>query len=550
MWLHKAGISRVIAFLLSSEQRMRFYMMNTECYKSQNLFCLGKVLAAVILTLLFGFAHAAQSNNGSQQKKVFVAGMYLETHTGAPMFTTLEDFGDGSGVEDLFKEEADARGWTRAVGPYYNGGAGGIALRSAYETMKAAILKDLQAAMPVNMVVMELHGAMVAQGYDDVEGDLLTAIRNIVGPDVPIGAAMDGHAHLSQKMTDAADIMVFFKEWPHIDYYETRTRAFNLTTDVAEGKINPRLALYDVRMAALYHTLEEPVKSVVADMKEAEKDEDVLVVNFVHGYPWADVPEMGTKMLVITNNAPEKGAALAESFGQRIFALRGNTTKPDFDLEAGLDAAAASKKHPTAIADFSDMTSGGAPGDATFLLRGLIERGVEDGIIAGLWDPMAIKIVEDLSPGDRVNLRIGGKTGPMSGQPLDLEIEVRSVRKNVYLKNFLTEIVESNEGASSSFVNTMAVGTIAVVRSHGIDIVLLEERIPIYGYKVLEGLGLDPKNRRFIVVKSGNSFYPGYADIAGDVLYVMSPGLLGRIEQQTMRNIQRPKWPFDDNPFE
>jgi microcystin degradation protein MlrC len=458
------------------------------------------------------------------------------------MFTTLEDFGDGSGAEDLFKEEANALGWTRAIGPYYMGGAGGIALRSAYETMKAEILNELRAAMPVNMVVMELHGAMVAQGYNDVEGDLLAAMRDIVGPDVPIGAAMDGHAHLSQKMIDAADIMVFFKEWPHIDFHETRTRAFNLTTDVAEGKIKPHLALYDVRMAALYHTLEEPVKSVVADMKEAEKDEDVLVVNFIHGYPWADVPEMGTKMLVITNDAPEKGAALAKSFGQRLFALRGKTAKAHFDLEEGLDVAAASKKHPTIIADFSDMTSGGAPGDATFLLRGLMERGVEDGIIAGLWDPMAIKIIEDLSPGDRVNLRIGGKTGPMSGQPVDLETKVCSVRKNVCLNSFLTEIAESNEGAD--------VGTIAVVRSHGIDIVLLEERIPIYGYKVLEGLGLDPKNRRFIVVKSGNSFYPGYVDIAGDVLYVMSPGLLGRIEQQTMRNIQRPKWPWDENPFE
>jgi len=497
------------------------------------------LLIVMVLSCTPNSGDPAADRGDLERQTAFVAGLSAEIHTGAPFFTRLVDFEESD--DSLFRSTAETRGWDIVAGKFLGAAPANRVLRGAYETIIGDLLADLRAAMPVDMVVLALHGAMVAQGNDDIEGDVLSAVREIVGPDVPIGAGLDAHAHLSQAMMDAADILVFYKEWPHIDANETQVRAFELTADVAEGKIEPHMAMYDPQMIAMYHTLDEPVRSVVDEMIAAERDSDVVVVDFVHGFGYADVPDMGTKILVITDNAPEKGRSLAERFGRQIFELRGRTAAPTMDLEEGLDAIVASTDHPTVIADYSDMPFGGAPGDGTIILKGLIDRGIENAIIAGLWDPMAIDMVEDLEAGDRMNLRIGGKTGPMSGDPLDLDVEVRSIHKNMYLKSGYEEVGSDGDGT--------AVGTIAVVQAHGIDIVLVDKRYPIYGYRALESLGLDPAGRRAIVIKSGNNFYDGYADIAGDVVYVISAGLLGRIRDQIFHNIDRPKWPFDEPPF-
>jgi microcystin degradation protein MlrC len=480
----------------------------------------------------------------SPQRTAFVAGLVAEIHTSAPFFTRLEDFEEvGS---DQFREAAKARGWNMVAGKILAAAPANRVLAPAYQTLKANLLNELRAAMPVDMVVLALHGAMAAVGNDDAEGDLLAAVREIVGPDIPVGAGLDAHAHLSQAMVDAADILVFYKEWPHIDAEETLTRAFELTADVAEGRSNPKMALYDARMVAFYHTLKEPVLSLVNEMKAAEADDEVLVVNFIHGFPYGDVLDMGSKILVITDDAAPKGMELAEHFGRKLFDLRGNTAVLAVDLDEGMDTIVASNNHPVVVADYADTVFGGTPGDATFVLKALLDRGIGNAIIAGLWDPMSIDMIEGLTPGSRINLRIGGKTGPVSGDPLDLEVEVRYVGKDLWLKNGHQEMGSEGEG--------VPVGAIAVVRADsgkmGIDIVLVEKRYPIYGYKALESLGLHPRDSRVIVVKSSNNFYDGYEAIAGDVVYVMSPGLLSRVIDLKPLKMQRPKWPFDEHPFD
>jgi len=475
------------------------------------------------------------------QKKAFVAGLSTETNLFCPFPTDLSDFEredfEGVDLPALIAQIAAKRGWTVDTGLMANAAPAGITTRSAYETLKGKILSGLRSALPVDMVVLILHGAMVAQGYDDCEGDLLQSVRDIVGEDIPVGAGLDPHAHLSETMVDAADILVFFKEWPHIDALETYSKAFNLTADRADGKIKPRMAVWDCRMIADYHTLEEPTKSVVDDMKAAEGKDGVISVSFIHGFSDADVPDMGSKMLVITDNQPEKAAKLAEQFGRRFFALRGKTgAKNLLGLEEGLKAIAKEKRFPCIVADYSDMPYGGAPGDATFFLKGLLDLGIENSIIAGLWDPGAVAISLKCDVGDKLMMRIGGKTGPMSGDPLDLEVEVRHKSEDFKMTK------DSREESSW--------GALAVVRSKGIDILLTKKRFPVYDWRMLEQMNLDPKNKRVIVVKSANNFYAGFEPIMGSVLYVLSPGLCRLPGERPMMRIKRPKWPFDENPFE
>ncbi len=481
------------------------------------------------------------SDSGKDLMKVFVAGLSTETNMFAPFPTDLSDFereeGKKGKISSLFSQPAEQRGWNVHIGLIASAPPGGITTRSTYETLKAEILADLKSALPVDMVVLVLHGAMMAQGYEDCEGDLLQSVRNIVGKDVPIGAGLDPHANLSETMVNAADILVFYKEWPHIDVEDTFKTAFNLTADCAEDKIKPHMEVWDCRMIDVYHTLEEPVKGLVDDMKTSEGKNGVLSVSLIHGFPWVDVPDMGTKVLVITDNQPEKAAELAEQFGRRLFAMRSKTgARQTLQIEEGLQAMARSQELAVIVADIADMPGGGAPGDSTFFLKGLLDYGVDNSIIAGLWDPGAVSIALKSDVGDKLKMRIGGKTGPMSGDPLDLEVEVRFVSED-------WKMTESSDEERSY-------GAIAVVRVKGIDILLTKKRFPVYDYRLLEELNLDPRNKRVIVVKSMNNFYAGFAPIMGSVLYVWSPGLVIPPAEMKFKRIKRPKWPFDENPFD
>jgi microcystin degradation protein MlrC len=511
----------------------------------KRLFIIGSI---VILSMCFGLTacggdgrdELAESVNADLdakgQKKAFVAGVATETNLFCPFPTDLNDFSKSKEGFPAFTKNAKERGWDVTYGVIANAMPAGITTRSAYETLKAELLSDLKAALPVDMIVLILHGAMVAQGYDDCEGDLLQACRDIVGPDVPVGAGLDPHAHLSDLMVEAADILVFYKEWPHIDAYDTYVEAFNLTADVEAGKFDPHISVWDCRMIANYHTLEEPTKSVVDDMKAAEGKDGVISVSFIHGFPDADVPDMGSKMLVITDNQPGKGAELAEEFGRRFFALRGKTgAKHLMELDEGLKAIAKETRFPCIIADYSDMPGGGAAGDATFFLKGLLDLGIDNSIIAALWDPSAVAIALKCDVGDKMAMRIGGKTGPDSGDPLDLDVEI------IY-KSEDFKMTTENEGESSY-------GALAVVRAKGIDILLTDKRFPVYDWRLLEQMNLDPRNKKFIVVKSANNFYAGFEPIMGSVLYILSPALCRLPGERPMKRIIRPKWPFDEDPF-
>jgi len=353
---------------------------------------------------------------------------------------------------------------------------------------------------------------------------------------VPIGAGLDAHAHLSQKMVDAADILVFMKEWPHIDVPLTIENAFRLTAKVAEGRIKPHMAVWDCRMIAPYHTLEDPVKALVDEMKAVEGHDDVLSVSLIHGFWHADVPDMGSKMLVITDDAPEKGATLAERLGRWLFEMRGRTHPRYLTLEEGLDVIESSNAHPVVVGDLGDISGGGAPGDATFILQGLIRRGISSAALAYIWDPQSIDQAMEAGDGAVIELQIGGRTCPASGEPVRLQCTVTGI--------FPNHRFEEDDGSVTR------VGDVAVVHAGGIDITLARERISALSSKHFDTVGIDARSKDVLVVKSANNFYAGFEAIAGKIIYLDAGGVTGgKITDLEFTRIRRPMWPFDDDPF-
>ena len=388
----------------------------------------------------------------------------------------------------------------------------GRTVRKVYEDLRDEILRDVQAALPLDGVQLLLHGAMAAEGYDDCEGDLLARIREIVGLNVPIGVELDLHCHFTELMRRSADILICFKEYPHIDGVERAKEVYRLLVDCIEGRIRPTTAVADCRMVGLWHTTREPMMGFVRRMQACEGHDGVLSVSLGHGFPWGDLPEAGAKLWVITDNDLPKAQALADQLAKEFWDLREQTSASGTTVDEAIDQALATEGGPVVFGDVADNPGGGAPGDSTFILRRLIERGVQHAVVGAFWDLGAIQICKDAGVGAVIDLRVGGKCGPMSGDPIDLRVTVRAVV----------------EGHTQSALESRApLGTgVWVEAANDLHIVLASARSQVFGTDAFTGMGLTLADKKVVVVKSTQHFHAQFAPIAKKVVYVSTPGAL------------------------
>jgi microcystin degradation protein MlrC len=478
--------------------------------------------------------------------KLFTTLLGTETNTFSPFLTGMQNFeqtclirnGNHGATPSSFavplvrwRALGQARSWTVVESLAAFAVPAGITLRPVYETLRDEILTDLQAALPVDAVLLVMHGAMVAEGYDDCEGDLTQRVRELVGPTVPIGVELDLHCHLTQQLIDQADAVVTFKEYPHIDPGERAEELFQIIADAAEGKTKPMTSMYDCQMIGVYHTTREPVKSFVTKMKALEGKDDVLSVSLGHGFPWGDVPDLGTRMLVVTDNQPAKGAALAKHLGDEFYAMRDRVQPTYHTIDDALDEALATAGQPIILADVADNSGGGAPNDSTFILRRLLERDIGNAAIGCIWDPIVVAVAMELGTGITADLRIGGKMGPMSGDPVDLRVRVGQIAPNA------TQIFGQGTGKLGD--------SVALHGPNGLDIVAITHRTQTFSPHVFTNVGIDPTQKKLLIVKSMQHFHAGFAPIAAKILYVSAPGAL--VPEMTQIPYQRanPKlWPL------
>ena len=488
--------------------------------------------------------------------RLFIATLVTETNTFVPFPTSYRSFeADGylvhrgqhtaEALEAPFpaavvRRLAEAENWQVIESLCAATMPSGLTIRSVYEDFRQEILDDLREALPVDAIFLEMHGAMAAAGYSDVEGDLLSHMRAILGPDVPIGLELDPHCHLTKAMLDNASVIVMQKEYPHTDIADRAEDIFRLLVRIVMGEISPHMAVYDCRMIIdAMHTTREPGKSIVSFIRQLEEQEDVLSVSICHGFLWGDMPEMGTKVLVITDNEPEKGLKLAENVGRMLFEHRHDMRHELLSVEDTLAETKAiiqsNPGKPVVIADSTDNPGGGAPGDSTTLLQALLYHGLRNIAIATIWDPIAAQIAIEAGEGAWLPLRIGGKMGPYSGNPIDVYAEViKTVRNAAY----------TFAGISQS------IGDAAMIRVDGIEIILNTVRRQISGRDVFSNMGIDPTQRSILVVKSSQHFFASFSPIAEQVLYCHAGGaLMTDTKAIPYKHINRNKWPFIEDPF-
>lgn len=455
--------------------------------------------------------------------RVFLGGLVTETNTFSPFplgRSGFEEVGirhDNSTVEGpvsgpvrVWRTMAERDGHEVIESILAAAQTAGSTVRATYEELRDILLSDLESAPPADIVLLFLHGAMVADGYDDCEGDILRRVRSL-RPDAVIGAVLDPHCHLTTEMIERADILITAKEYPHIDFSDRAVEVYDIAAKIASGDVEPVAVMIDMAMIGGYATLQPPGSEIVAELKEAEKADNVLSVTLAHGFPWGDVADVGTRMLVYTDRAEEFATAEARRLARRIYDRRHDLVRKAPDIAESLDRFAELEGR-VVLGDAADNAGAGAPSDSTFFLRALLDRGITDAVIGAFWDPCVVQFATDAGIGANLKVRLGGKCGPMSGDPLDLTVTVMGLAED--------------HSQTTPWGQPEPLGRSAWLHTDGIDILVISRRAQIFGLDAFTGVGISLANRRLVVAKSGTHYQAAFTPVSDHIWSVATPGTL------------------------
>jgi microcystin degradation protein MlrC len=411
----------------------------------------------------------------------------------------------------------------------------GLVARGAYESLRDEILDQLRAAMPVDIALFGLHGAMVADGYEDCEGDLLARVREIVGPKAIVGCEHDLHCHLTPKRVAACDLVVLFKEFPHTDFLARAEDLVDLALRAARGEIRPKIGLFDCRRIGGGYMTSHPVGREFVDRIAAmEGRDDILSISIGHGFHAADVPEVGSKVLVIAGGDQAKADALARRIGLDFIALGRAGIPPHVKPEQVVATANSHAGMPVVFADRWDNPGGGVPGDGAIMIETLLKHPDIPSAVGVLWDPIAVEFCRSAGAGGNLWLRIGGKSTPVSGRPVDAHVVVRAVTSDLVIPFEQSRV---------------SMGAAAAVTIGELDIVLATKRTQTFSPEAFTQLGIDLSRKKIVVVKSSNHFHAAFSKIAAAIHHLDTGGPFPPDPTRvTYTRVRRPIVPLDPDP--
>lgn len=417
---------------------------------------------------------------------------------------------------------------------------GGPLTTACYLALRRDLLAALKAVTPVDAVLLALHGAAVAETVHDIEGDLLAAARALVGPEVPIVATLDLHAHVTEAMVTNADGLVAWETYPHRDSYTTGRRGAGLTVDAAVGAVRPTMVMAKVPVltGAVYGSTEGdgPFADMMRKAKALETRPDVLSTSMFLVHPFIDRPGMGSGGLVITDGdtagARNAAVALAEEYWQRRHEFEPDMSTPAEAVRQGLLI----DDSPIVLMETADACGGGAAGDSIACIAALAELAPDAVSVAPIVDPAAAAECHAAGVGTEVTLRLGHRLDPRWGDPMTITgtVEVLTDGRFVY-----------DGGIWEGVVGEM--GPTAVLRSGGLQIVIATHPTYEWTGEQYGSVGVDVTAPKFAVVKNPMNYRMVYPD-APAVIVIDSPGPTpASVRSLPFERMQRPFFPLDDD---
>lgn len=416
---------------------------------------------------------------------------------------------------------------------------GGPLTTECHQALKIELLDRLSAALPVDGVLLALHGAAAAEGVSDLEGDLLASVRALIGAQIPIVATLDLHAHVTALMVHSADALLAWETYPHSDAYTTGVRGARMLLDIYEGKLRPAMVLAKVPVVVSGVNGQTEGAGPFADVMRFAKSHEgvggVVSTSVFLVHPYLDVPDMGGGGLVITNGDLDQAELLAREiarrYWQRRFDLDPLVFSPAEAIERGLQSDAA----PILLVEAADCCGGGAAGDSVATLRALVDRRTLAASLVPVVDPWAAARCHEAGVGREVMLALGHRLDPKWGESVSVTGRVARLGDGRF--RYRGGIWEGQPGD---------MGPSAVLEIGNLRVLVATHATYDWADEQYQSLGLVPRSAKFVVVKNPMNFRLGYAGIAQEVFILDTPGPTPPVLRHVgFQNLRRPYYPAD-----
>ncbi|HLK61613.1 MAG TPA: M81 family metallopeptidase [Chthonomonadaceae bacterium] len=460
--------------------------------------------------------------------RIAIGGIGHETNTFSTLMTGTKEFYVRRGEECIqddfwhaYQEQGVELVPTLTAGAAPHGPVG----KDAYLQLKTELLERLERALPVDGVFLSLHGAMEIQEIGDGEGDLVTAVRERIGPQVQICASLDLHGNISPAFVAAANILTALRTAPHRDGRETRERALSHLLRSLRESLHPVTAM--VKLPLLlpgeYAVTEvEPARSLYGLLAEIERIPGILDASLMIGCAWTDSPHTSVSALVVAEEDEKLAYQEAVRLAETVWARR-KEFGPDVEtasVEEAISRALSYPEAPVFISDSGDNVTAGGAGDMPLFIERLLAAKTKDAVVAGLTDAAAVDQCAQAGVGAEVTMSLGGKLDRINARPLEVTGRVMHL-------------------------DPLDAPNLAVVQVEGITILLINERWPFADLSSFQRAHMDPLKQKIVVVKLGYLF-PELRDNAPRAILALSPGFTDlRLERLPYQRIRRPIYPLD-----
>lgn len=481
---------------------------------------------------------------------VAIAGIVQESNTFSPVKTRYEDFAPAFGAAVLERHRGKATevgGFIKVLedarvrmAPVCAGWAvtAGRMLRRDFRRLADEFTAQLARVSRPDGLLLALHGAQTAEGVDDVEGALLSRARQVLGPSLPIVVSLDLHANVTRAIAKHATAIVGYHTYPHVDLYEAGVRAARLMVQILWGEAKPALTYRKLPMivpAENMQTTHGPMHRLIARGQEWERSGRALAVSVYGVQPWLDIEEMGCSVVVVGNDRQE-AERMAGDLARRFWDTRREFTVRLTPPERAIREALRIPGKPVVLAESSDSTGSGSPGDSTGLLRPLVEAKLTELAAIFLVDPQAVARAHRAGVGATITMAVGGRLDPTHSRPVKVTGRVRVLSDGCWTPRA--------RGYNTGIETSM--GRAAILQVGAVRILLAERSTMTVDPELYRSHGIEPLDMKIVAVKSPNGFRAAYEPIAKGIFIVDTPGVsTANFTRLPYRRIPRPLYPFD-----
>ncbi|HKV53306.1 MAG TPA: M81 family metallopeptidase [Candidatus Binataceae bacterium] len=448
--------------------------------------------------------------------------------------------GRGESAIAGFLDGARQRNWEIAPLPFVLAPIAGALTRDAHEWAKETMLGALRKAGTVDGVFLQLHGTAAAAHVGDCEGDLLAAVRTMVGDKVPVIASLDGHANVTPLMAERATMLIGVKTNPHYDFVPVGHQAADVMAGIFDGSISPTAAWAQPAMAPALQKLfiapGWPMEHLIRLARNrVTADARVLDISILGGFFVSEIPETGISVVATTNREPNLARELAEQMKQACWERRQAFLTDMVPVAQAVREAIACEEGPVILGDLADSGGAGTPGDGTAILAELLKQNARGAVVGNIADPAAVREAISAGVGKSVTVTVGGKVDRFHGDPVQISGRVRMIHDGVF-----SSATPFNAGRYHR-------GPTAVVDCDGTEVVLTSRPVLVFEANHFRSLGIEPTERKILVCKSELQHRAGMAGIGRTFIDVDAPGLATQdLRRLPFSKIRRPVFPLDD----